>query len=207
MCINVKKGVTSFGRHTRPGCNLGHCRDLFCIKWCWWMILTSIQCVFQWLPVSPSCHFRWRHPSSLPMRGIWEHFGGSCLCSRFYSTPCFFESMATHARGLGRSLRFTHAQTNFMHVCAFLWMCMFFSPCQGAARWLVERGHVNKLMTYPHAKGHVTLKNNTPIVFLVLWLAVAWSSPVYYYQRYKISLKTGAHLSTEQTKVVRDYIQ
>ena len=143
MCINVKKGVTSLGRHTRPGCNLGHSRDLFCIKWCGWMILTSIQCVFHWLPVSPSCHFRWRHPSSLPMRGIWEHVGGSCLRSRFYSTPCFFDSMATHARGLGRSLRFTHAQTNFMFVWVFLWMRLFFTPCQGAARSLVERGHVN----------------------------------------------------------------
>ena len=143
MCINVKKGVTSLGRHTRPGCNLGRSRDLFCIKWCGWMILTSIQCVFHWLPVSPSCHFRRRHPSSLAMRGIWEHVGGSCLRSRFYSTPCFFDSMATHARGLGRSLRFTHAQTNFMHVWVFLWMRLFFTPCQGAARSLVERGHVN----------------------------------------------------------------
>ena len=32
LCIDVKKkkmGVTSLGRHTCPGCNLGHCRDLF----------------------------------------------------------------------------------------------------------------------------------------------------------------------------------
>ena len=34
--------------------------------------------------------------------------------------PVFFESMVTHARGLGRSLRVTHAHTNSMHVCAFL---------------------------------------------------------------------------------------
>ena len=30
MRISCKTmGVTSFGRHTRPGCNLGYCRDLF----------------------------------------------------------------------------------------------------------------------------------------------------------------------------------
>ena len=38
--------MTSLGRHTRPVCNLGHSRDLFRIKWCGWMMLTSIQCVF-----------------------------------------------------------------------------------------------------------------------------------------------------------------
>ena len=30
MCISCKTmGVTSLGPHTRPGCNLGYCRDLF----------------------------------------------------------------------------------------------------------------------------------------------------------------------------------
>ena len=192
MCINVKKGVTSLGRHTRPSCNLGHCRDLFCIKWCGWMMLTSIQCVFHWLPVSPSCHFRWRHPSSLPMRGIWEHFGGAASVRGFIQHPVFFESMATHARGLGRSLRFTHAQTNFMHVWVFLWMRLFFTPCQGAARWLVETGHVNKLMTYPMLMSHVTLKNNTPIVFAALWLVTDIVGHVYYLRLlHVLDLSTG----------------
>ena len=45
-------------------------------------------------------------------RDLGISFGGSCLRSRIYSTQCFFGCIATHARGLGRSLRFTHAQTN-----------------------------------------------------------------------------------------------
>ena len=36
------------------------------------------------------------------------------------------------------------------------------------AFWLVEMGHVNELMTYPMLMRHVTLQNNTPIVFLAL---------------------------------------
>lgn len=46
-----------------------------------------------------------------PCEGSGNTLGDSRLRSRIYPTPCFFESMATHARGLGRSLRFTHAQT------------------------------------------------------------------------------------------------
>ena len=106
---------------------------------------------FYWLPVSPSCHFRWRHPSSLPMRAIWEHFGGSCLRSRFCSTPCFFESMATHARGLGRSLRFTHAQTNFMHVWVFLWMRLFFNPMPGSCTLIGRERSREQLDDVPYA--------------------------------------------------------
>ena len=38
-------GVTSFGRHTCPGCNLGHSRDLF-------FVLNDVDlhivCVFLW---------------------------------------------------------------------------------------------------------------------------------------------------------------
>ena len=62
----------------------------------------------------------------------------------------------------------------------FLWIRMFFTACQTSARWLVERGHVNKLMTYRMLMSHVTLKHNTPIAFLALWLVTTWSSPVYY---------------------------
>ena len=38
------------------------------------------------------------------------------------------------------------------------------------ALWLVERGHVNKLMTYRMLMSHVTLSNNSSIVFAALWL-------------------------------------
>ena len=62
----------------------------------------------------------------------------------------------------------------------FLWIRMFFTACQTSARWLVERGQVNKLMTYRMLMSHLTLKHNTPIAFLALWLVTIWSSPVYY---------------------------
>ena len=45
MCINVKKGVTSFGRHTRPACNQA-LRGTFIKTNA--VILSSIQCVFLW---------------------------------------------------------------------------------------------------------------------------------------------------------------
>ena len=44
-------------------------------------------------------------------RDLGISFGGSCLLSRFYPAPRFFESTATHAGGLGRSLTFRRAQT------------------------------------------------------------------------------------------------
>ena len=48
------------------------------------------------------------------------------------------------------------------------------------ARWLVERGHLNKVMTYPMLMSHVTPKNNTPIVFLALWLVRTQTSHIDY---------------------------
>ena len=134
------------------------------------IFFTLIQCVF--------IDFRFhRHVTSgdviippFPCEGSGNTLGGSCLRSRFYSTPCFFESMATQARGLGRSLRFTHAQTNSMHVCVFLWMCVCSLPhARNPTRWLVEMGHVNTSDDVPMLMSHVTLKNNTPIVFLALY--------------------------------------
>ena len=110
LCSCIKlMGVTSLGRHLRPACNQGLLKILLNPKN---MIFDLNTVCFYWLPIALLCYFRWRHHSSLPMRGIWEHFEGSCLRSRIYPTPCFFEYIATHPRGLGRSLRFTHAQTN-----------------------------------------------------------------------------------------------
>ena len=51
------------------------------------------------------------HPNA---RDLGTRSGGICLHSRFYSTPCFFGDV----RGLGRSLRFTHAQTNLVNSTA-----------------------------------------------------------------------------------------
>ena len=72
------------------------------------MILTSIQFVF--IDFRSRCYVTSgdviTHPSQC------EESGGICIRSRVYSTPCVFGYIAIHARGLGRSLRFTHAQTN-----------------------------------------------------------------------------------------------
>ena len=141
-------GVTSLGRRTRPACNQGLLEIPLNKKW---FFFTLIQCVF--------IDFRFhRHvtcgdvttPPS-PCEGSGNTLGGSCLCSRFYSTPCVFESMATHARGLGRSLRFTHAQTNSMHVCAFLWMRVFFTPCPESRPLIGRKGSREQSDDVPHA--------------------------------------------------------
>ena len=117
LCSCIKlMGVTSLGRRIRPACN----QDLLESPWTKNYFFHSNTVFF----IDFRLH---RHvtsgdviPPPSPCEGSGNTFGGSCLRSRFYSTPCFFKSMATHARGLGRSLRFTHAQTNSMHVCAFL---------------------------------------------------------------------------------------
>ena len=110
LCSCIKlMGVTSLGHHLRPVCNQGLLEILLNPK-IWF--LTSIQCVFM--------DFRFHRyvtsgdviPPPSPCEGSGNTLGGSCLRSRIYPTPCFLESMATHARGLGRSSRFTHAQTN-----------------------------------------------------------------------------------------------
>ena len=71
-----------------------------------------------------------------------------------------------------------HARTNYLSQL----------DCEGpgvktsksfAAFWLVEMGHVNKLMTYPMLMRHVT-KNNSPIVFSALWLVTTYGSHPYY---------------------------
>ena len=68
---------------------------------------------FYWLPVALLCHFWWRRHSSFPMRGIWEKVLGVAASLRgSIHHNVFFRCIATHAKGLGRSLRFTHAQTN-----------------------------------------------------------------------------------------------
>ena len=74
--------------------------------------------------------------------GIWEHFGGIYLRSRFYSTPCFFGIYCHPCEGTGAQFE-VHARTN--ELCQL--------DCEGSgvhtgnsflARWLVEMGHVNK---------------------------------------------------------------
>ena len=156
------EGVTSLGRDIRPACNQGLLEISLNKRN---MILTSIQCVFM--------DFRFhRHvtsgdviPPPSPCEGSGNTLGGSCLRSRIYPTPCFFESMATHLRGLGRSLRFTHAQTNSVHVCAFLWMRVFFTPCPESRSLIGRNGQVNKLMTYPMLMSHTPKKDNSPLSF------------------------------------------
>ena len=152
LCSCIKLiGVTSLGRHLRPACNQGLLEIQLNKKN---IILTSIQCVF--LDFRSRCYVTSGvviTPPS-PYEGSGNKFGGSCLRSRIYPTPCFFESMATHARGLGRSLRFTHAQE----------LCHL--DCEGPgvhlsnsfpALWLVEMGHVNTSDDVPMLMRHVTL--------------------------------------------------
>ena len=172
--------MTSFGRHTRPGCNLGHSRDLFCIKWCGWMMLTSIQCVF--------IDFRWCEGSAAPfeclrMRSrsrrkcahmnagdLGSIFGALRMCLRSHSRDCAGQKP-------GAELRMRPTTT---HVGSSYKMRLFFTPCQGAARWLVERGHVNHFMQMKMLMSHVTLSNNTSIVFAALWLVRTWYSLHHY---------------------------
>ena len=92
LCSCIKlMGVTSLGRRTRPVCNQGLLESPLNKK-IWF--LTSIQCVF--------IDFRFhRHVTSgdvitppSPCEGSGNKFWGSCLRTRIYPTPCFFESIA-----------------------------------------------------------------------------------------------------------------
>ena len=144
------------------------------------MILTSIQCVFHWLPVmrgvwgffSLFAHAQWVYAEmcSHECGGPGEYFGGLRMCLQPYSRDCAGQKHWAELR--------MHPTTTQLGV--FLWMRMFFTLCQSSARWLVERGHVIKVMTYRMLMSHVTLKHNTPIVFFALWLVTTWSSHVYY---------------------------
>jgi len=63
------------------------------------------------------------------MRGIWEQFGRHLPPFEVLFNTLFFGYIATHARGLGRSLRFMHAQTTLrqnVYECARLRISGFF---------------------------------------------------------------------------------
>ena len=76
----------------------------------------------------------------------------------------------------------THKLTPCMYVPSYECVCSL-PHARNPVRWLVERGHVNKVMTYPMLMRHVTLSNNSPIVSLALWLVTPVISHVHYYGR------------------------
>ena len=152
-------GVTSLGRHTRPACHQA-LFEMFIKKKK--LILTSIQCVFSWtsgdarglglLFMVCARAVGLRGNVLIGMRGTW----GVVWRSAHLPTVPF--TWLRRAKALGPT---AHASYQHATIGVFLWMRMFYSPCQTAARLLVERGHVNKLMTYPMLMSHVTLSNNT----------------------------------------------
>ena len=86
------------------------------------------------------------------MRGTWG------VVWRSAHVPTIPFTWLRRAKALGPT---AHASYQHATIGVFLWMPMFFTPCSLSALWLVERGHVNKLMTYPMLMSHVTLSNNT----------------------------------------------
>ena len=97
-------GRASSGHHTCPACQKVPF-DIQLNKKTWFWPKYSVFFI----------DFRSRCPVTsgdvIPHPSNGNNFWGICICSRFYSTPCFFGYIATHAQGLRRSLRFTRAQT------------------------------------------------------------------------------------------------
>ena len=158
--------MTSLGPHTRPACNQATVDNLLNPKRWFWPQYSVFFIDFRWC------------------EGSGDSF--HCLRMRSRSTR---KCAHMNAGDLGSILAVCAGQKHWAELRmrptttqlgVFLWIRMFFTACQTSARWLVERGHVNKLMTYRMLMSHVTLKHNTPIAFLALWLVTTWSSPVYY---------------------------
>ena len=130
---------------------------------------------FYWLLVSPSCHFRWRHPSSLPMRGIWEHFGGAASVRGVIQHPVF-SNLWPPMRGDWGAVwgSRTHKLTSCTYGSSYECVC---SLPHGSREFLWPyMGIVTSIWSHDlYAWFWLVPKN-----FAALWLAVAWSSPIYY---------------------------
>ena len=83
-------------------------------------------------------------------RNLGISFGGICILSRVYSTSCVFGYIAIHARRLGRSLRFTHAQTNSANSTAKglrlkqAILCYFLIGRNGSPEQIDDVSHANE---------------------------------------------------------------
>ena len=176
--LNVK-GVTSLGRHTRPACHQAP------LAICWLKKVDfdlHIVC-FSWtsgdarglglLFLVCASAVGLRGNRLIAMRGTW---GVVCRSAHVPTIPFTWLRRAK----AWAQLRMRPTTTP---LGVFLRMPMFFTPCSLSACWLVERGHVNKLMTYRMLMSHVTLSNNRSIVFAALWLVTDWSSHVYYWNK------------------------
>ena len=150
----------------------------------------NIVC-FYWLPV---------------MRGVWgffwvrsrsmekcAHINAGDLGSILAVCACAYDPI--HVTAQGKSIG--------ENCACVLTLCTYVPSyeCEGpgeqlgfAAFWLVEMGHVNKVMTCPMLMRHVTLSNNSSIVFLALWLVTPVISHVYYCpsQNIKLGIFTGS---------------
>ena len=169
-------GVTSFGRHTRPGCNLGHCRDLFCIKWCGWMMLTSIQCVF--------IDFRFhRHVTSgdvihppFPCEGSGNTLGGAAFVRGSIQHPVFSNLWPPMRGDWGAvwGLR-THKLTSCTYVSSYECVCSLPHAKELRADWSREVTWTT-WWRIPMLISHVTLKT-IPLLSLLrsdwLWPEIA----------------------------------
>ena len=126
------------------------------------MILTSIQFVF--IDFRSHCYVTSgdviTHPSQC--EGSGNSLGGICLRSRFYSTPCVFGYIDIHARGLGSSLRFTHAQTNPVNSTA---NDLGLKQANPLLLLIVRNGSREQIDGVSNANDARDPKNNTPIVF------------------------------------------
>ena len=101
-------------------------------------------------------------PHSSNARDLGIILGGICICSRFYSTPCFFGYIATHAQGLGRSLRFTHAQTNSVNSTAQGLLSKQANPLLLSDGRNESREQIDDVS---HANEARNPKNNSPLSF------------------------------------------
>ena len=133
------------------------------------MILTSIQFFF--------IDFRWCEGSGASFHCLRMRSRSTRKCAHMNAGDLGSILVVCAGQKHRAELRMRPTTTQ---LGVFLWIRMFFTACKTSARWLIERGHVNKVMTYRMLMSHVTLKHNTPIAFLVLWLVTTWSSPVYY---------------------------
>ena len=123
-------------------------RDLFFIKSQKMIFFTLQQCVFLdfWdarglglLFMVCACAVGLRGNRLTGMRGTWG------VVWRSAHVPTIPFTWLRRAKALGPT---AHASNNHATIGVFLWMPMFFTPCSLSARWLVERGHVNFLMTF-----------------------------------------------------------
>ena len=141
--INVK-GVTSLGRHTRPACHQALFEivikkvdfDLHIVYFSWTFgDARGLGLLFMVCASAVGL----RGNVLIGMRGTWG------VVWRSAHVPTIPFTWLRRAKALGPTV---HASYQHATIGVFLWMPMFFTPCSLSARWLVERGHVNFLMTF-----------------------------------------------------------